>query len=340
MPKLKVAAAILTILLCLIMARDTRSQYIHNSLRSVDQKYWVLDTTNKVGYSTRIKATQQNPYPFCFSTGAAMLFDQQRCQTGKKDCNGVTPTSFLNATPAGQQLTKTLNTDAGGNAVLSLKHLTEMGYVEHKDCNYNHLDSANPNFNQQAVEMLQQYDVARRAEMMWNTHKNYAPYLERLYRSQWNKALQKINPRLTDTQTQELLGRTTTKTELMSQVLLSTCTKPLRKDNKLKVSYKTNSLPEDNFALIESLLRKNKAVLVNFCVNAKVADECVGNNKHAAVIVAQTKVTHRGTGDERTAYWVVNSWGETWQEKNTDGWIFADSFLESIFAEIIWLDQK
>jgi hypothetical protein len=52
------------------------------------------------------------------------------------------------------------------------------------------------------------------------------------------------------------------------------------------------------------------------------------------------KATHRGTGDQRTAYWIVNSWGETWQEKNTDGWIFADSFLESVFAEIIWLDQK
>jgi len=321
------------------MARDTHSQYVHHSLRSVDQKYWNLDLQNRLGYASRIKATQQNPYPFCFATGAAMLFDQQRCQSSKKDCSNITPTSFLNAVAAGQS-SKLLNVENGGNAVLSLKQLTETGFIEHQHCNYNHLDSTNPSFNQQAVDMLQQYDVARRAEMSWNNHKNYAPYLERFYRSQWNKALQKINPKLTDEQTQNLLGRTATKPELMTQVLMSGCTKPLRKENRFKTSYKTNALPEENYQLIESLLRKNKAVLVNFCVNAKTNDECVGNNKHAAVIVAQSKATHRGTGDERTAYWIVNSWGEPWQEKNTDGWIFADSFLESVFAEIIWLDTK
>jgi hypothetical protein len=339
MHRLKVIVLILTILVCLIMARDTHSQYAHHSLRLVDQKYWNLDLQNKIGYNTRIKATQQNPYPFCFSTGAAMLFDQQRCQTSKKDCTNITPTSFLMATAAGQS-SKVLNVEQGGNAVLSLKHLTETGFTEHQNCNYNHLDSTATNFNQQAVEMLQQYDVARRAEVSWNSHKNYAPYLERFYRSQWNKALQRINPKLTDEQTQELLGRTTTKSELMTQVLLSGCTKTLRKENRFKTSYKTNATLEENYELIESLLRKNKSVLVNFCVNAKTNDECIGNNKHAAIIVAQTKATHRGTGDQRTAYWIVNSWGETWQEKNTDGWIFADSFLESIFAEIIWLDQK
>jgi hypothetical protein len=322
------------------MARDTHAQYAHPSLRAVDNKYWKIDVINKIGYNTRVKAVQQNPYPFCFSAGAVLLFDQQRCQISKKDCNLITPTSFLNATPAGQHLTKTVNIDVGGNAVASLHYLTETGYTEHKHCNYNHLDSTSSSFNQQAIEMLQQYDAARRAEMSWNNHKNYAPYLERLYRSQWNKALQKINPKLTDAQTQLLLGRTTTKSELMSQVLLSTCTKPLRKENRFKVAYKTNALPQENYQLIESLLRKNNAVLVNFCVNAKTNDECVGNNKHAAVIVAQTKARHHGTSDERTVYWIVNTWSETWQEKNTDGWIFADSFLESIFAEIIWLDQK
>jgi uncharacterized MAPEG superfamily protein len=336
---LKIWVLIATIFLCLVMARDTHSQYAHHSLRMVDQKYWQLDLQNRTGYTTRIKATQQNPYPFCFATGAAMLFDQQRCQTNRRDCTNATATSFLHAVAAGQS-SKTLNTDAGGNAVASLRHLTETGYVEHKDCNYNHLDSSSPNFTQQAVNMLHQYDAARRAEASWNTHKNYAPYLERLYRSQWNKALRTINPQLTDTQTQEWLGRVASKPELMSLVLLNTCTKSVRKDNRFRVAYKTNALPEENYQLIESLLRKNKAVLVNFCVNAKTNDECIGNNKHAAIIVAQTKVTHRGTGDQRTAYWIVNSWGETWQEKNTDGWIFADSFLESVFAEIIWLDQK
>jgi hypothetical protein len=321
------------------MARDTHSQYVHHSLRSVDQKYWQLDLQNRVGYQTRVKATQQNPYPFCFATGAAMLFDQQRCQTNRRDCTNAPTTSFLHAVAAGQS-SKTLNADAGGNAVASLRHLTETGYLEHKDCNYNHLDSTNPSFNQQAVDMLQQYDAARRAETAWNTHKNYAPYLERFYRSQWNKALQKINPQLTDTQTQEWLGRVSTKSELMSLALLSSCTKSPRKDNRFRAAYRTNAVLEENYQLIESLLRKNKAVLVNFCVNAKSNDECMGNNRHAAVIVAQTKATHRGTGDQRTAYWIVNSWGETWQEKNMDGWIFADSFLESVFAEIIWLDQK
>jgi hypothetical protein len=39
-------------------------------------------------------------------------------------------------------------------------------------------------------------------------------------------------------------------------------------------------------------------------------------------------------------YWVVNSWGETWQKENADGWIFADSLLESLIGEIVWLEFK
>lgn len=339
---IKILFLITALILALIMAQDTHSQYVHHSLRAVDINYWDIDITTRTGYSTRIKATEQNPYPFCFSAGATMLFDQHRCQYDKKNCNKITNSSFLSATPAGQKLpVSRIDVDVGGNAVASLSYLLETGYTEHKNCNYNHLDSYAKDFNSQAVQVIQQYNMSKNFEQQWKRHKDYAPYLERFYRSQWNKTLQRINPNLTDEQTQNLLGRTDNKQEFMASVLLNeNCVKNLRKENRFKIVFKPFEDIQKSADTINLLLRNNKPVLVNFCVNAKTNNECIGNNKHAAVIVASAKATHRGTGDERTIYWIVNSWSETWQEKNSDGWIFADSFLESIFAELVWLDKK
>lgn len=332
----------LVLFTALFVARDTHSQNTFQALKSLDPQYWTVDNTTRIGYTTRIKATQQNPYPFCFSTGAAMLYDQHRCQHEKKNCSKVNATSFLSVTPAGQKLPQNrLDVDAGGNAVLSLKYLLEVGYTEHKRCNYNHLDSNDPEFNKKAIQMLHSYNMAKNYETAWNNHKDYAPYLERFYRMQWNNTLRIINPDLTDEATQDLLGRTENKQHLMAKVLMSDdCTKNLKRETRYKIRFKTNHDIEKDHELIESLLRQNKPVLINFCVQGKTGDVCIGNNKHAAIIVASAKATHRGTGDQRTAYWIVNSWGEPWQEKNNDGWIFADSFLESVFAELVWLDQK
>jgi hypothetical protein len=306
---------------------------------------WELQAKTRIGAQTRVAATQQFPYPFCFSTAAVMLWDQQRCQTDKKPCGSTTPTSFLAATAAGQGLAKDeLNTKIGGSAVLSLKELL-VGFVPHSACNYAQL-YATP--ETRTVDTVNRgngvYFTAQQQQIAWRRYKQRAPYLERFYRREYTQQLKSLNPQLSETTVDQLLQETQLETKVLHKVLLTeTCWTNPQRDTRFAVQQlaaPTNPeiLTEQGFAVVNKLLQQNKPVLVQACLSGKSAQQCEQPNKHAFVVVAQATARHRYTGDTRQAYWVVNSWGEDWQQAHADGWVFAEPLLQALLAEIVWLD--
>jgi hypothetical protein len=306
---------------------------------------WELQTKTRVGAHTRVPATVQFPYPFCFSTAAAMLWDQQRCQTDKNPCGSITPTSFLAATAAGQSLPQDeLNTRSGGSAVLSLKRLTA-GFVPHAACNYAQLYATPETRSQDTVNRGSGvYFTAQQQQQAWRRYEQRAPYLERFYRREYAQQLRQLNPELPPGTADQLLQETHSETRLLHRVLLGPdCFANPQRDARFQVATfaaPTNPeiLVQQSFALLRNLLQQNKPVLVQACLSGKSAQQCEQPNRHAFVVVAQATARHRYTGDVRQAYWVVNSWGEDWQAAHADGWVFAEPVLQSLLAEVVWLD--
>jgi hypothetical protein len=275
---------------------------------------WELQTKTRVGASSRVPATVQFPYPFCFSTAAAMLWDQHRCQMDKQSCGEVKPTSFLAATAAGQNLPQDeLNTRDGGSPVLALKHLIT-GFVPHASCNYAQL-YATPETRSQATVNRNSgiYFTAQQQQLAWRRYQQRAPYLERFYRREYTQQLKQLNPELSTSTVDQLLQETQSETKLFNRVLLTTsCFANIQRDTRFQVAtlaVPTNPeiLVQQSFALIRNLLQQNKPVLVQACLSGKSAQQCEQPNKHAFVVVAQATARHRYTGDTRQAYWVVNS---------------------------------
>lgn len=291
---------------------------------------WVINEATRLGATSRVKAVKQDPYPFCFSAAAALLWDQHRCMVDKKKCNDVSQTSFLAITPAGQHLPDDkINLKEGGSAYHSLKQIVDKGFVALDKCKHD------PNLNIQGYE----YTIPQIIKN-WNRYKNYAPYLERAYRLQFTEAVKRANPQLSDDRIMNLLTSNVSPDRLMYELLLSeSCFTDVQQDDRFKIQIKfINDTPKVAFNLIDQLLSKKIPVLVAFCLYDQPVNTCA--NRHTAIIVAKAKAVHKVTGDTRTYYWMVNTWGEEWQDKFSDGWIAADQLYNGIFGEVIWLDKR
>lgn len=303
-------------------------------------KDWKIDFNTRVGASTRIKATEQNPLPFCFATAATMLLDQQRCMADNKDCGTQQASSFLAAVPAGQNLELGLEIDIknGGSPIPSLRHLINNGTVSYNKCNYSQIKPDNTVIGYQLTH------ETNPARIGWLRYKDYTPYLERFFRKQFIRSLQDINPNITEDQATVILETPMTDNKLASLVLINPdCWKDAIKDNRFvgkfkKIENKLNA--KEAFSTINKLLKEKRAVIINFCTTPYEEIKCHSNNMHSAIIIAKATAQNQITGDQRTVYWVVNSWGEEWQEKHRDGWVFADNLLSGINGELVWLESK
>lgn len=300
---------------------------------------WKIDFNSRIGATTRIRATEQHPFPFCFATAATMLWDQQRCMADKKDCRSYAPSSFLATVSAGQRLDTgaEIELTAGGSPIRSLLHLVKNGSVPYSQCNYSHID---PN-NSGLPHSFSNLNFVRES---WLKYKDYTPYLERYYRKDYYKSLKSINPNISELQAEIMLKLQLSRTELAAGVFMNPdCWLGASKDNRflvkfLKIEDRSNS--RQAFITINKLLEEKKPVIINFCIRFNNIEKCENHNNHSAVIVAKALAKNEVTGDRRTVYWIVNSWGEKWQEENRDGWVFADHLIYGINGELIWLETK
>lgn len=302
-----------------------------SSLFKVDSS-WIVDPKTRLGSETRIAATQQNPFPYCFSTAAAMLYDQTNCNMAGK-CDK--PTSFLAITQAGQNLenTEELNPQEGGSPLKSITSLLTGRIIDHDKCNYDVMLTRSGLYRL-IYDAKSYYDN-------YHKYKQRAAYLSNYYRYLLKELLETINPR----STLDLVDNILQKEKFdLNYVTFKTLLNPECFDknvNANKYSVKLTKIDSKNIKpailQIENLLRKKKPIIVSFCPTLTHSGKCA-DSLHSLVIIAQARIQHRITGDRRTAYWLVNSWGEDWQQKNSDGWVYADRLLESLVGELIWLE--
>lgn len=293
---------------------------------------WTIIESSRIGATQRIRSVKQDPFPFCFSAAAALLWDQHRCSIDKTDCNKATQTSFLAITPAGQKLKDNqIDVNKGGSPYFSLKHIIDNGFVPLEKCNY-----ISDKASQSSIHYVD------RVRHEWRRHKDYSPYLERVYRKEFTNLVKNYNKNITSEKIDEILNSNLKDNNLASQILLSdSCTSEAIKDNRfvIKLSKEITKITPADIAMLDKLLEKKQPVLVSFCITRnKEVDTCF--DLHTAIIIAKAKARHKLTGDVKTFYWVVNTWGEVWQDKNSDGWISAEHLLPEIVGELIWLNSK
>lgn len=302
---------------------------------------WIINEKSRLGYRSRINVTRgQDPFPYCFSVAATLLWDQHRCQQDRKDCSTQERTSFLAVTSVGQQLPNTaLSHSQGGAALFSLSRIVDQGgAASHSVCNYDSIEYHRTPYGHVVNNM---YQISKQ----WQKYKDYTPYLERVHRRSFRKISSKLNPTRSLDELDLILNNSGTKSidQLFAEIVLNeNCfVNNFVPDHRfeikrLKMGDVFNS--KLTFDTIDQLLRKNIPVMITFCVNpeAKIPS-CV---KHAAVVIARANAVNQITGDVRTVFWIANTWSEEWQKAYNDGWIFAENFINSAFGEIIWLETK
>jgi hypothetical protein len=307
------------------------------------EHFWTLDKKSQTGAKSRIPAAQQNPLPFCFSTAASQLYDQAICMQAGSNCQKQPLTSFLAITPAGQGFLEPtrLNTVRGGIPIKSLEYLLQQGRVSLTNCNYNHLKPTDTNL----TTYLLTQELAQ-SQLNWLKYKDRAPYLASYFKFAFKDVLTKLSPAISAELVQELIEAPVDVEKIAAILLLpAACTTNLEKPKQFTVKFTKIDLANLRQATktIDKLLSQQKPIIVNFCSSKLIEGSlCEPNNPnlHSLIIIGKATVVHQITGNHRYAYWLVNSWGEEWQEKNMDGWVFADKLLENITGELIWLDPK
>lgn len=324
--------AVATLVLTLFSAEVSAQFYNYYNIFAAVPNTWTMVPGTQTGAVTRILALNQNPYPFCFSYAASALFDQQRCMHNNKNCAQEPRTSALAATSAGQELPGLIDITKGGIGSYSVRHLVETGFVFDASCSYHIKETVYP-------EHLQF------TQTNWLKHKDYNSYLERYYRAQFTKAVVNIQPNIATEKIIELLNNKQEPKQLISELLLQpSCFSPIYRDDSWQIHTKviTGAPKADQvFKLINQQLKQNRAVFTGICTGQTgfKDNKCEGS-LHAVVVIASAKFKSQHTTDTRTAYWIVNTWGEAWQTQNSDGWIFAESFVDRVTGEIIWLSKK
>lgn len=106
--------------------------------------------------------------------------------------------------------------------------------------------------------------------------------------------------------------------------------------------------------VIKELLQDGTPIGVTFCGRpgkAKYAslEQCKNGGRsgetwgHAVVIKGYGQVCKQDGSDCDDAVQIQNSWGDTWQNQNNDGWIDAREFLDRTFyapAALVWLEKQ
>lgn len=335
--------------LLLISALVTTHVYAQSSLTLVPiGDSWKIDQSTVVGASSRVKTYNQDPYPFCFSVAASLLWDQQRCMADSRDCNDHARTNFISITPRGQQLPMSqINVFGGGSPLLSLQELVNNGGAAlHTECNLKQdaLSDLDENVaRSKRSEIAGALNIVKHNYQQWRKYKDYTPYLERWHAREFIRSARIIDPSLTDQMARSLLEKEQHQNELFASLLLDeTCQQPSKKDTRFGLRYVKLTAEIDTkrkFDIINAQLDARTPVMISFCLysNQKEAN-CV--RKHAMVIIAKAQAVHNITTDRKTVYWVINTWGEEWQRKNNDGWVSVENLIDSVFGEIVWLEHR
>ncbi|HEX7674568.1 MAG TPA: hypothetical protein VF412_10365 [Bdellovibrio sp.] len=110
--------------------------------------------------------------------------------------------------------------------------------------------------------------------------------------------------------------------------------KPISDEDKKKTKYQ---VAIDK--IHEVLKQKRPLALNNICLDQKVSNNC--GNVHSLVIAGYRNVCNPSRCYD--AVKVVNSWGQSWQDQNSQGWVDAKELLDRTQyqdASLVWLSDR
>lgn len=292
---------------------------------------WVVNDRRIIGGKTRVALYNgQDPFPFCAAVSASILFDQHRCMAEGRDCRTQPRVSALSLVPYSQGRVDSVIWDKGGFTQLALSRVVNYGAAAHSDCNIDGISNPRSNKTKELYNLFVSYSS-------YQLVKDYGGYLSRYHRDEFVGDAKSIGV-WREGITSLLGGNYSNSDQLTTDIILtSDCRIATIIPDK---TYKINLVKVKNFdievshKLVHGLLKNNTPVAVNLCLNAIVGIEKCSN--HSLVIFAEGFAKNTITGDVRKVYRVANTWGEEWQKKHGDGWVFADLLLSGIY-EIMWL---
>lgn len=304
-------------------------------MQIVDAKLgWEVSLKNIIGTTARVELYRgQDPFPFCAAYAASILHDQHECMTNKLSCKSQPRTSALSLVSSSQPYGGKISWNSGGSAFLALNKIVhQKGAAPHSKCNYDFITNHRIN---RINDFAQVY-------AMYNSYRHYATGSDPNHMKYWKNELEwKImalgfpKPNIS-----QLTSKMYTSVDDMITDLII---KPECDVVSLSSSkqYKINTIKnpfmdiEVGYKEINRLLKSNTPVMIDLCLNAHAGFAAC--SKHTHIITAQGKATNKTTGDVRTVYKVVSTWGEDWHKAHNDGWVFADTLLAGVY-EIIWLE--
>ena len=94
---------------------------------------------------------------------------------------------------------------------------------------------------------------------------------------------------------------------------------------------------------IKAVLSEGRPLSLNgLCLDEIPQEGTKCKSRHAIAIAGYRKICS-STGDCYDAVKVINSWGQAWQDKNSDGWVKAKDLLDRTFykpSTLVWFSDK
>lgn len=301
----------------------------------------------------------QDPLPFCFSVTANIMLDKKMCDLNPSLCgkrSSFLESSVLGVEEGNKYQTKSFEWGVkppnvameGGNYDTVIAAVKKRGYLVTNDsCNYNHITDnlswlTSPAFQLKVNKLKEHHTI-------YHKYKGYSRYYADHAHNQFKYILEEIKIKQSDAV--QLIEERDFQQVLNKMVFNPNCSLPQKYEipknfklknwdvsNKVKDINKRHSLYKEK---IISLLKENHLVGISFCLKDKIAslEKDVCNYRHSLVISGYAELIDKSdpSKTKKTAYYVVNSWGEVWQQK-TGGLVWADNLHEYMYGSLSWID--
>lgn len=334
-------------------------------------------TVIEVGSMPRVRS--QDTFGICYSFVAATLLDQANCVTkGVESCSSVPDSeknspldmarygSFLSA-HSGLDSTDRfsyMGINEGGSVAVALYNALEVNATVKESC---------APFDHVVAKAQSPLEVQKLEQAMWKKFRDSYESYQKKIKECANCGLEYATAKAQELR--ENYNLKTTNKDILQAFAQDTYGKFLDRllipeecwesENNLtaKGKWEVKEYPQkgkksdyaSTISQIKELLTKRRPVSVGFCAQEKVSvksiAECgsikdgsgnISGANHAVIIKGYRKVC-RSANDCYEALQIQNSWGESWQTANSDGWVDAKTLLDRSFYEwgaLTWLEAK
>lgn len=118
-------------------------------------------------------------------------------------------------------------------------------------------------------------------------------------------------------------------------------------ENLRYVSFPENGEPDTSpkeiIDKVKHVLKNGRPLALNGICYANVAASSCPIEKYHAVVIAGYREVCKANGECRKSFKVINSWGQSWQDRNDGGWVDAETVLAATnmrTGALSWFEDK